>query len=594
MNIFIECSIGELVDKITILKIKRNKCLDANKLLNIDYEYNRLNDILANIERQNIDSKNSLLTEIKDLLYNINTILWNLEDHIRLKTANNEFDSDFIDCARKIHISNDERYCLKNRLNNLFDSNIKEEKLYNHYIKNNIDSIDKINSIDSIDNIDSINSDIDNQDNNVDFQKYLYAIKLYEVGNYKETYLVLSDLCNKYITNHISNFTAKIVIAYTVISCSLHTQHKFLNYLDYIMCNIDNILSNKDEIIHAKMTYARHLLNNKHYLSYNSKLNLVNRVNVFDYIKLLQPVNAVSNDYIISPDTISFFSNQNNSESLLIYFSGGLGDKIMFARFIKAIANKYSNNTIIVLIDDSLFWIFKEIYRLIKNIIPIKYSDRGLLKKFDHHTSLTLLHYYLNLEFRDIYIDYYLDNPLLINLDFQKNRLDTIIDRNRFNIIINWKGQDNPLDKFTRAIELETLVVFINKIDKTCSPDKKINWISIQKNVSQEEAIILNKYNIKNVGASIDTYGDGFRDTLTILLNSHLVITTDTSIAHLAATANVKTWLLLTSAHEWRWQRDDANISPWYPQIKFFQQDILHDWSNVIDSLYTNITEFMK
>ena len=74
MNIFIECSIGELVDKITILKIKRNKCLDANKLLNIDYEYNRLNDILANIERQNIDSKNRLLTEIKDLLYNINTI----------------------------------------------------------------------------------------------------------------------------------------------------------------------------------------------------------------------------------------------------------------------------------------------------------------------------------------------------------------------------------------------------------------------------------------------------------------------------------------------------------------------------------------
>jgi len=592
MNIFIECSIGELVDKLTILKIKRNKCLDANRLLNIDYEYNRLNDIFLNIERLNHDSKNRLLTEIKDALYNINTILWNLEDNIRLKTANNEFDSDFIDCARNIHISNDERYRLKNRLNNQFGSNIKEEKLYNHYIKSTLDQdLDQDGDQDRDEDQDLDQDGDRSREHDADFQKYLYAIKLYEVGNYKETYLVLSDLCNKHIGNHISNFTAKIVIAYTVICSSIHKENKFLNYLDYIMYNVDVILSNKDEIIHAKMTYARHLLNNKHYLSYNSRVNPVNPVNLFDYIKLLQPVNAISSDYIISPDTMSFFSNnsESNSESLLIYFSGGLGDKIMFARFIKAISIKYSNNTIIVLIDDALFWIFKEIYRLIKNIIPIKYSDRGILKKFDHHTSLTLLHYYLKLEFQDIYIDYYLDNLLLINLDFQKNRLDTIIDRNRFNIIINWKGQDNPLDKFTRSIELETLVVVINK-----TLNKKINWISIQKNVSQEEAFILNKYNIKNAGASIDTQGDAFRDTLTLLLNSHLVITTDTSIAHLAATANVKTWLLLTSAHEWRWQRDDANISPWYPQIKFFQQDILHDWSNVIDSLYTNITEFTK
>lgn len=118
----INCSFGEIIDKISILKIKMEKATEQSQLNNILNEYNSLKNYLKDSD----ETFNILYTK----LYNINKTLWNLEDTIRLKTHNKIFDRSFIDCATQIHIMNDKRYSIKNELNNIYKSNIKEEKIY--------------------------------------------------------------------------------------------------------------------------------------------------------------------------------------------------------------------------------------------------------------------------------------------------------------------------------------------------------------------------------------------------------------------------------------------------------------------------------
>ena len=71
-----------------------------------------------------------------------------------------------------------------------------------------------------------------------------------------------------------------------------------------------------------------------------------------------------------------------------------------------------------------------------------------------------------------------------------------------------------------------------------------------------------------------------FQETAAVLANLDLMITTDTSVAHLAGVMKVPTWLLLSAAPDWRWMqsRDD---SPWYPEMRLFRQRKLKDWSDV-------------
>ena len=117
--IYIPISNGELIDKLTILEIKKEKIKDTNKLFNIEKEYNEL----KKINKFDIDHE---YQELK----NINLKLWNIEDKIRIKEKNNEFDNEFIELAREVYKTNDIRYSLKNKINNFTNSNLIEEKSY--------------------------------------------------------------------------------------------------------------------------------------------------------------------------------------------------------------------------------------------------------------------------------------------------------------------------------------------------------------------------------------------------------------------------------------------------------------------------------
>ena len=123
----VEVSIGEVVDKISILKIKSKKIKDQNKLVNIKKEF----DVLLTAVTKNIEWES--LNELYSELIEINTKLWDIEDSIRLKEKDKVFDSEFIELARSVYYTNDERFRVKSEINSKFNSEIIEEKSYEEY-----------------------------------------------------------------------------------------------------------------------------------------------------------------------------------------------------------------------------------------------------------------------------------------------------------------------------------------------------------------------------------------------------------------------------------------------------------------------------
>ena len=128
MNIQVEVSFGEFLDKITILEIKSERIKDADKLVNINKELELLRETWNN----NPKSKTDLTEELKNLK-SINEKLWVIEDDIRDKERNKIFDQQFIELARSVYFSNDERARIKRIINEKLGSNLIEEKSYTDY-----------------------------------------------------------------------------------------------------------------------------------------------------------------------------------------------------------------------------------------------------------------------------------------------------------------------------------------------------------------------------------------------------------------------------------------------------------------------------
>ena len=118
-------SIGELVDKITILEIKKNK-FQNSKLKNVLKELSFLRKLM---EKHQIEITDDLFTQLKE----INLTLWNIEDQIRIKEKNKVLDNTFIELARSVYFNNDKRAEIKKSINRLSNSEITEEKFYSEY-----------------------------------------------------------------------------------------------------------------------------------------------------------------------------------------------------------------------------------------------------------------------------------------------------------------------------------------------------------------------------------------------------------------------------------------------------------------------------
>ena len=120
-------SVGELIDKLSILHVEQTKITNEEKLEYINKEF----ELLYNLSSGYLD--NSEIETLYHQLVEINSKLWDIEDRLRVIETEKRFEGEFVDYARKVYFTNDERFRLKNEINKISNSEIREVKEYVKY-----------------------------------------------------------------------------------------------------------------------------------------------------------------------------------------------------------------------------------------------------------------------------------------------------------------------------------------------------------------------------------------------------------------------------------------------------------------------------
>ena len=255
----------------------------------------------------------------------------------------------------------------------------------------------------------------------------------------------------------------------------------------------------------------------------------------------------------VLPEAISV--DRLRGKSILIHSEQGLGDSIQFFRYIP----------LLVQLGIQVFLEIQPI--LIPLISPWRNSIRIIatgepLPICDYHCPMMSLARLFKTEIETIPKSIPYLFPDLKSLEICQKKLS---DSAHQRIGIAWKGSSFNRMNQKRSIELNTLLTLHQ-------PD--INFICLQKDLYLEEKKALEHYRIAYHSLELST----LNGTAALIACLDLVITIDTSIAHLAAAMGKEVWILLPFSADWRWflQRDD---SPWYPNVKLYRQETLGDWS---------------
>jgi len=125
--IYTPVSVGELIDKLSILQVKKTKINNEEKLDYINKEFELLYDLsLVYLENKELET-------LYHILVKTNSKLWDIEDKLRVLESKKKFDEEFIKLSRSVYFTNDERFILKNQINKITDSEIREIKEYIKY-----------------------------------------------------------------------------------------------------------------------------------------------------------------------------------------------------------------------------------------------------------------------------------------------------------------------------------------------------------------------------------------------------------------------------------------------------------------------------
>ena len=217
MNFTINCSLGELLDKITILDIKLIKCTDNNQLKNIKKELN----LIKTNEINNLLIKNHKLV---NELQKVNQELWNLEDLIREKSVLQDYGVEYIYCSESIHKKNDERYRIKKQINQVNNSSLFEEKIYKNTIKND-------------DNLNNIKNIVITQEDRVNLE---LGKNLYTNGIYYESLQIIKNIMEKFSNyDKFNSFHIDLLFSYSNICGIFNRKFPYFDKLITIMKNIE-------------------------------------------------------------------------------------------------------------------------------------------------------------------------------------------------------------------------------------------------------------------------------------------------------------------------------------------------------------------
>ena len=300
--------------------------------------------------------------------------------------------------------------------------------------------------------------------------------------------------------------------------------------------------------------------------SYFGISDLENGFKFYEYRKEKTEPKEKTLEVIKKLNPIEWNDENLNNKKIIIISEQGIGDNIQFFRYLFSLKENY-NCEIIFYTDKNLQHLFRNTpFKIVTNLQNLENIDY-----FQNLLSLPGIFYKKNklLKGPINYIPVDKEKSLI-----WKNKLKKF---NKPIIALNWQGNKDFLFDDERSIEL---IKFKNILNI-----QKYNFISLQKYFGSDQ---INKYNFSNLiydlSSQIDVNENAFEDTISILNNINLLITTDTALAHLAGTMGIKTYLLLSYNPEWRWFIE-IQKQCFYPGIKIIQQKEYGNWNSVFNQL---------
>lgn len=499
----IECSYGEIVDKWTILKIKLKYAVDPEQVRNIQKEHDSLQDMIINPD-------DILITGLQD----VNQKLWKLEDLIRLKSGQKQFDHEYIQYSESIHQTNDLRYRIKKLINKKYDSNITEEKIYTVTVPlTHINYFDLARHTFKTDPGTSMNM----------IEKLISTYDKLRIGS-------IIPL----------NFGIDLYMAYRTNRSALGLD------LD-LGSDIDKV----NEIIRLLPKLPVQSFDKHMFYMIQIGIILLDQQRYLEFAPYAPYLTHVLGPNNVRPSTVSTFKPGDIGKKMLIYTSGGLGDIIMYLRFIPEFCQCHENNDVILMCHKGLSWMFRDVFKNIQNLEIIDFNER---RPYDYHNNICSLFSLLKYTYDNI--PWY---PYLKNLkDSGLNNTDP----DNLSIMIGWKGNKSTND---RDVPLENI---LNAL-------KGKSLITVQKDITDDERQLLCDHNV--VIHTNDLGVNAFYDTVTLLHHVKAVVSNDTALLHLAGSMGVKTIAILIAACEWRWTKNTR--SNWYPNMVLVRQKEQGNWS---------------
>ncbi len=262
-----------------------------------------------------------------------------------------------------------------------------------------------------------------------------------------------------------------------------------------------------------------------------------------------------------------------NDKTVFVYDEQGLGDSIQFVRYLKLLKQKKCK--IIFECDPRLVYVFNN-YKYIDVLIPRQNFDEPNIY-YDYQISLLSLPQYFKTDIDTIPSEHsYLDanEELAIKLS------SVISNANFLNVGIVWAGNSNHTNDKNRSCRLDNFEKIFTL--------NGVRFFSLQKG----EALKQLRENTLPV-VDLDSKGlDNFGHTAAIIENLDLIISVDTSVAHLAAAMGKPVWVILPFLPDWRWMLDRID-SPWYPTVKLFRQKMAGDWKGVFKEIFIELQKLI-
>lgn len=348
--------------------------------------------------------------------------------------------------------------------------------------------------------------------------------------------------------------------------------------------NLGNIYFNIKNDSHSALKYY------KKYLEYDSDnkdakscigtlyLKMKNYKEGWKYLEFSENnENAVNDRNALSNSSTKFKPHWEgedlNGKTIYVYYSGGYGDTIMFSRFLPMLNARGAK---------VLFRPYSNCIKLFtNNELKVTVLDENDLEnelEFDYHIPMMRIPNRLKIwEEKDI------PSPagyIKANPEKSKFYKEKYFDNKQFKIGIKWQGfEDGEEDR--RKIKLQE---FCNLFDL---PNTK--FYSLQKDDGIEQLTEVSKFKIIDLGS---TFND-FEDTAAAIENLDLVISNDTSVAHLAGAMGKHCWVLLPFVQDWRWS-DDLSYTPWYKSVTLFKQTKIGDWAGVFEQVYDKLNGLLQ